>query len=117
MPIAYHAANITLNTSLQPESFGRTIVEAQAARSLIIASGHGGATENIRHGYSGLLFTPNCIDSLAVCLEEAMALEPEEHAMIIDNACKWANQHANEATMIDKTIQLYHAMETSTQVS
>ena len=110
MPLAYRASEITLNCSTQPESFGRTIVEAQASMSLIIASKHGGAQENIIHGKTGLLFKPNQADDLAFAIKQALDLKQEDKKNIQQCAQQYACQQACETRMTQETISLYEQL-------
>jgi glycosyltransferase involved in cell wall biosynthesis len=50
--------NVVLSLSTIPESFGRTIAEAMAARRPVIAYAEGAAPELVRHGLDGFLVPP-----------------------------------------------------------
>ena len=56
MPIAYRIANLVCSCSIEPETFGRVSVEAQAMEIPIIASDIGGSTETIVNEKTGFLF-------------------------------------------------------------
>ena len=55
---AIRLVNILLSLTRVPESFGRTIAEAMAARRPVIAYGWGAARELIQHGQTGFLIPP-----------------------------------------------------------
>lgn len=64
MPALYSAADVVVNTSIEPETFGMTVIEAGACERPVVASAHGGALETILHGENGFLVKPG--DHLAL---------------------------------------------------
>ncbi len=56
MPLAYQISDLVISSSIEPESFGRISVEAQAMKKIIIASNIGGSNETIINDKTGLLF-------------------------------------------------------------
>ncbi len=56
MPLAYKIADIVTSCSIEPESFGRVAVEAQAMKKVIVASDIGGSKETIIDNKTGFLF-------------------------------------------------------------
>lgn len=64
----YKWADIVLVPSIFPESFGRTVIEGMALSKIVVASDHGGPSELIENGKTGLLFKPNSIQDLVNCL-------------------------------------------------
>jgi glycosyltransferase involved in cell wall biosynthesis len=50
--------DVIVHTSIQPEPFGRVIVEAMAMMKPVVASMSGGPVEIIRDGYNGFLVPP-----------------------------------------------------------
>jgi glycosyltransferase involved in cell wall biosynthesis len=77
MPAAMMLADVVVNTSISPESFGLTIVEAQAMGRVVIAADHGGAKETIIPCETGHLFEPGNAEALASALDEALYLDAE----------------------------------------
>ncbi len=59
--------------SQAPEPFGRVILEAMCANVPVIATGHGGPTEIITDGKSGLLFPPGDSHALAAAIDRLLA--------------------------------------------
>lgn len=53
------AVDVVVHTSIEPEPFGRVVVEAMLQQRPVVATGLGGVTEIINHGVSGLLVKPN----------------------------------------------------------
>ncbi|WP_297370515.1 glycosyltransferase family 4 protein [Acidocella sp.] len=77
MPAAMMLADVVVNASLQPESFGLTIIEGQAMGRVVVAAGHGGALETVRDGETGFLFPPGDAPALATMLDHALDMPPE----------------------------------------
>ena len=65
MPIAYKVANLVVSSSIEPEAFGRTSVEAQSMEIPIVASDIGGSKETIVNNKTGFLFQSGNPNALA----------------------------------------------------
>lgn len=65
----YLWADAIVVPSIRPESFGRVAVEAMSAGRPVLAADHGGITEIVRHGTTGLRFAPGDAHALKVCLQ------------------------------------------------
>ncbi|MEE8453691.1 MAG: glycosyltransferase family 4 protein, partial [Limibaculum sp.] len=61
MAAAYKLASVVVSPSIEPEAFGRAVVEAQSMGRPVIATGHGGAQETVAHGSTGWLYPPGDI--------------------------------------------------------
>ncbi len=72
MPAAMMLADVVVNASVQPESFGLTIIEGQAMGRVVVAAGHGGSLETVRPGETGFLFPPGDAPALAAMLDQAL---------------------------------------------
>lgn len=64
MPEIYALSNVLVSSSKQPESFGRTLIEAIAMNTPVIATNHGGVLDIIREGRTGFLFAPGDANEL-----------------------------------------------------
>lgn len=62
--------------SVEPESFGRVLLEAMALEVPVITSAHGGAIEVVRDGKDGLWVPVGDVDGLAGAMQ-ALAADPE----------------------------------------
>ncbi len=82
MPAALSLADVVVNASLQPEAFGRVVIEAQAMGRPVIATDHGGAVETIEQGTTGWRVPPNDAAALAAALAHALALPAEARAAL-----------------------------------
>ena len=80
MAAAYKLASVVVSASIEPEAFGRIIVEAQAMSRPVIATAHGGARETVVHGESGWLYPPGDIDVLAGTIHQALEMDPSARA-------------------------------------
>ncbi len=65
MPETYAVSDVLVSSSKQPESFGRTLIEAMAMNTPVIASAHGGPLDIIKEGENGFLFEPGNANELA----------------------------------------------------
>lgn len=80
MAAAYKIASVVVSASIEPEAFGRVIVEAQAMSRPVIATNHGGARETVVHGESGWLYSPGDAEALARTIHQALEMDPSERA-------------------------------------
>ena len=110
MPAALSLADVVVNASLLPEPFGRTIVEAQAMRRLVVASDHGGAAETIADGITGWRVAPGDPAALAAALDAALALPVAERAAIGERARAAVCAHYTTAAMQAATITVYREL-------
>jgi len=56
MPVAYKISDLIVSASIEPEAFGRVVVEAQSMEKLVLASDIGGSNETIENNKTGFLF-------------------------------------------------------------
>lgn len=73
VPRLMAAVDAVAHCSVQPEPFGRVIIEGMAAGRPVVASAAGGSVEIITDGVDGLLTPPNDPDALAAALERLLA--------------------------------------------
>lgn len=76
MPAAYAAMDIVVHCSVEPEPFGRVVIEAMAAARPLVAYGWGGPREIVVPGETGLLVTPRDHEALAQATLELLR-DPE----------------------------------------
>jgi glycosyltransferase involved in cell wall biosynthesis len=77
MPAAFCLSDVVVHASVQPEAFGRVVIEAQAMARPVIASDLGGPVETVRHGETGWRVPPNDPAALAAALTFALDLDPQ----------------------------------------
>ena len=78
MPAALMLADVVVSASVEPEGFGRAVIEAQAMGRMVVATDHGGAAETVRHGDTGWHIPPNDPAALAAALNHALLLPVAE---------------------------------------
>ena len=108
MPAAFLLADIVLSTSsLEPEAFGRTSVEAMAMGKPVIATAHGGSLETIIPGVTGWLVEPSEPNSLALAIDEALSMKNEDLVKLGKNGMERVHQNFTAKTMCAKTVLFY----------
>jgi glycosyltransferase involved in cell wall biosynthesis len=68
VPDYVNALDVLIHASIEPEPFGRVVLEGMALRKPVIGARGGGVPEIIQHGKTGLLYTPGSDSELADCL-------------------------------------------------
>ena len=109
MPAALALSDIVVHASVQPEAFGRVVIEAQAMGRPVIASDLGGPVETVRHGETGWRVRPNDPVALAAAIEAALDLQPDDRRALGERA------RASVPTvraMQDATLDVYEAVLT-----
>lgn len=110
MPAAYRLADVVVNASTDPEAFGRTIVEAQAMRRLVIATDHGAARETIIAGQTGWLAPPNDPSALAAAIDAALDLPVAARITMGDAARAHVAAHYSVTAMQAGNLAVYHEL-------
>ena len=75
MPLAYKISDLIVSASVEPEAFGRVVVEAQSMEKPILASNIGGSNETIINDKTGFLFESGSSDSLSKKIIEILSLD------------------------------------------
>ena len=107
MPAAMAMASVVVNASLEPEGFGRVVIEAQAMARPVIATGHGGAAETVEHDVTGWLVTPGDPAQLALALDWVLGLPADERAAFGAAAREAVCGAYTTRAMQDATIAVY----------
>lgn len=107
MPAAYMLSAVVVSASTDPEGFGRVPVEAQAMGRPIVATDHGGARETIVRGETGWLVPPHDSKALANALKQALALTPNQRAVLATRAMDHIARHFTREKMADETLNVY----------
>ena len=105
----YAISDIIVSASIEPEAFGRTVIEAQAMEKLVIATNIGGACETISDGINGFHVKVGDSNDLAAKLEYCLSIIGSSEAQKITSA-------ARESTiinfsldhMIENTLSIYN---------
>nr|TFG53639.1 MAG: glycosyltransferase [Hyphomicrobiales bacterium] len=107
MARAYLASDIVVSTSTEPEAFGRIPVEAGAMQLPVIATNHGGASETIVPGVTGILVPPGNPGALADALAQIVELPRERRQEMGAKARAHVEARYSVEKMCAETIKLY----------
>lgn len=111
MPAAFLLADIVLSTSsLEPEAFGRTTVEAMAMGKPVIATAHGGSLETVIHQENGWLVQPSDAKALAKAIDEALALDRQQLAQFGENGRRRVLELFTAQAMCEQTLSFYQEL-------
>ena len=107
MPAAYKLSDVVAAPSLDPEPFGRVMIEAQAMGRPVVAANHGGATETVIDGQTGFLFGPGNPDALAEGIRRALALSEAQRQAMSEAAISHARTNYSKHDMCLRTLSVY----------
>lgn len=108
----YGIADIVLSTSIEPEAFGRTIIEAQSMERLVIATNIGGACETIQDGVTGFHVKAGDVDDLAKKIEYCLGIiGSAEEKKITSNARKAVATNFSLDLMLKSTLSIYNEID------
>jgi glycosyltransferase involved in cell wall biosynthesis len=107
MPAAYMLAAVVVSASMDPEGFGRVVVEAQAMGRPVVATDHGGARETILPGITGWLVPPRDPKALAAAIDVALSLGIEERRSLAERARAHVAVRFTRQAMCARTIEVY----------
>jgi glycosyltransferase involved in cell wall biosynthesis len=103
MPEIYALSDQLISCSKKPESFGRSLIEAMAMNTPVIATRHGGALDIIKEGRTGDFFTPGSANELALAirrLHKKPAIDLREYVLA----------HFTQKQMIEQTLAVYEEL-------
>ncbi|WP_245431276.1 glycosyltransferase family 4 protein, partial [Rhodoplanes roseus] len=100
VPVLMQAVDAMVHPSVSPEPFGRTLIEAMLARTPVIATDTGAASDILDGGAAGTLVTPNDPAALRAALAGVLS-SPESLAARIDVAEARARARYGVAAMQD----------------
>jgi glycosyltransferase involved in cell wall biosynthesis len=99
VPRLMRACDAVIHPSIDPEPFGRTLVEAMLGDVPVIATDAGAASDILEGGKAGTLVPPGDADALAVAIATVMA-KPPELAAQLQYADARARSHYGVAQML-----------------
>ncbi|MGI4776272.1 MAG: glycosyltransferase family 4 protein [Janthinobacterium lividum] len=107
----YGIADIVLSTSIEPEAFGRTIIEGQSMKKLVIATNIGGAVETIDNGVTGFHVNPGDISDLAEKISYCLSIVGSTLShQIVTAARKSSIENFSLDLMLNKTLDVYREL-------
>jgi len=98
----YALSDVVVSSSKKPESFGRSVAEAIAMNTPVVATGHGGVLDIIQEGSNGYFYEPEDVDTLSQKIMEARALSFDGYGYIA--------KHFSLEQMVEKTLEVYRAL-------
>jgi glycosyltransferase involved in cell wall biosynthesis len=104
VPKVMHAVDVMVHPSVDPEPFGRTLVEAMLARVPVIATDTGAASDILEGGKAGTLVRPNDADAIAAAIARVLA-DPAMGSQL-DYAARRATTHYGVAQMLSSVSDL-----------
>ena len=110
MQAAYQLSDVVVAPSLEPEPFGRTVVEAQAMGRIVVASANGGAAETIEHGVTGFLVPPGDVAQLADAIDYVLQMPQEARRAFGERARASVAANFAKETMQAATIVVYREL-------
>jgi glycosyltransferase involved in cell wall biosynthesis len=107
MAEAYYISDFVVSPSIEPEAFGRVIVEAGAMERIIITTNHGGAKETVKDGRTGFLVAPHDVDSLSQAMDYVLHMPEHKKQHMQHNARTHVGEHFSITNMQNATLDVY----------
>jgi len=103
MAEVYALSDLLVSSSKKPESFGRTLIEAMAMGTPVVAAAHGGSLDIVQEGVSGLLFRPGDEEDLQRQIERA-------RGMAFGDLRGYVTAHFTLDRMVTLTVAVYERL-------
>ncbi|WP_371424273.1 glycosyltransferase family 4 protein [Tardiphaga sp.] len=100
VPRLMRAVDAMIHPSIDPEPFGRTLVEAMLAGVPVIATDAGAASDILEVGKAGTLVPPGDVDALATAITRVMSHPPE-----LAGQLRYAEARARSHYSVDQMLQ------------
>jgi len=113
MAAAYKLSDVVVSASVEPEGFGRTVVEAQALGRPVIATNIGATAETIIDGETGWLTPPGDAAALAQALGKALDLNEYQRRSMAERAIAHVSQNFSRERMTADTLAIYDELLTN----
>ena len=104
---SYMLIDFVVCPSIEPEAFGRSVIEAAAMQKIVIATNIGAVKDNILDNSTGFLVEPFDVVSLARKISEVIDMPKEERNAFGDNALKFVKSNFSKEKMCEETIKIY----------
>ena len=101
--------DVLVMSSIEPEAFGRVILEAQAAGVPVVATSVGGVVEIIDDGKTGLLVLPKDTDAMAQAVLRVLE-DKKISRQLVTSALKKIEAQFTLTHMAEKTIKVYQEL-------
>ena len=108
----YGISDIVLSASIEPEAFGRTIIEAQSMEKLVIATNTGGAAETVEDEKTGFHVDPSSSEQLADKIEYCLSILGTDKAGEIQAAARKSTiENFSLDVMLEKEMSVYNLIK------
>jgi glycosyltransferase involved in cell wall biosynthesis len=101
----YALSDVVVSSSKKPESFGRSVAEALALNTPVVATNHGGVLDIIVEGENGFFYPVGESELLAENIAKCHTLEFDGYAYI--------EKHFSLEQMVQKTLDVYGKVQYS----
>jgi len=98
----YALSDVVVSSSKKPESFGRSVAEAIAMNTPVVATGHGGVLDIIQEGVNGAFYPVGDSEMLAEKIVEV-------HGSVFDGY-GYVKEHFSLEQMVEKTLAVYNSL-------
>ena len=110
MPAALMVASVAVSASVEPEGFGRAVIEAQAMGRPVVATDHGGAAETVEDLVTGWHVRPRDPDGLAAVIDVALSMAAADRDALGERARASVLAHYTTAAMQAATLDVYREL-------
>lgn len=107
IPMIYALSDVVVSASIIPETFGRTVSEANAMNRIVVAFNHGGPKETIVDGQTGFLIPVGNVLTLAEKLDNVLNMKVSQKKKMEQAARQRAEKYFSIDKMCEKTLKLY----------
>lgn len=101
----YALSDVVVSSSKKPESFGRSVAEALALNTPVVATAHGGVFDIIVENENGFFYPVSDSEQLAWAIEQCDGLTFDGYGYI--------SRHFSLDQMVEKTLGVYSAVKES----
>lgn len=105
VPTLMRAVDVMVHPSIDPEPFGRTLVEAMLTGVPVIATDAGAASDILEAGRAGTLVPPNDPDALAVAISHVLT-KPDGLTDQLEYASRRARSEYSSTRMLESVARL-----------
>lgn len=107
MPALYKISDIVVSASIEPEGFGRTIIEAQAMNRVVISTNIGAPYDLIKHNKNGFLIPTSDPATFAEIIDYILNMSESEKNKITTKARSSVKKNYSLNEMCKKTYEIY----------
>lgn len=98
--------DVVIHASMDPEPFGRVLLEAMAMRKPIVGARAGAIPEIIEEGKTGMMFEPGDAAELAECITELIS-SPKKAVLLGNSGYDRLRDHFHINKNVEQTMGLY----------